>query len=144
MDQQEPGLGISVRWIALLVVLAIPPVLTSFLFMVSANGQDQALPGFFVVLVLEVIYLAPTIVAVARNTESIATTVVINVFLGWSLFGWVFALVTALGQTKADNAKLTSLLQQAASHPPPAAPILSPDGFYYWDGSAWRPVQPPT
>jgi hypothetical protein len=42
------------------------------------------------------IHFAPTIVAGARHARSFWWIVVINVFLGWTLIGWIVALVWAL------------------------------------------------
>lgn len=41
------------------------------------------------------IYLAPTIVAYNRQVPSIGSVAVINIFLGWTLIGWVVALAMA-------------------------------------------------
>jgi len=46
------------------------------------------------IVLLVVIYLLPTIIAVYRQTSVAA--VIINIFLGWTLLGWVFALILAL------------------------------------------------
>ncbi len=42
------------------------------------------------------IYAVPTIVAVLRGHRNVAAIVVINLFLGWTLVGWVGALVWAV------------------------------------------------
>lgn len=44
-------------------------------------------------------YFLPSLVAFARNKRDTASIVVLNFFLGWSVIGWVIALVWAL---KAD------------------------------------------
>lgn len=41
------------------------------------------------------IYLIPTFVAYQRGVPNRASVAVINVFLGWSLIGWVVALAMA-------------------------------------------------
>ena len=43
------------------------------------------------------LYMLPTIVAVIRHARNIGPIVVINVLLGWSIFGWVAALASAAG-----------------------------------------------
>ena len=40
-------------------------------------------------------YFVPTIVAVIRKVPNIGSIVVINLFLGWTLVGWVVALAMA-------------------------------------------------
>lgn len=43
------------------------------------------------------IYLVPTIVAAARRPTNMAAAILVNVLLGWTMLGWVVALVLALG-----------------------------------------------
>jgi hypothetical protein len=54
-------------------------------------------PYHVLLLVAFVVYWVPTIVAVVRRNHvpSVAPIVVINCFLGWTLIGWVVALVMA-------------------------------------------------
>ena len=46
-----------------------------------------------------VIYFLPTILAFARNKRDTAAILLLNLFLGWTMIGWVVALVWAV---KAD------------------------------------------
>jgi hypothetical protein len=46
-------------------------------------------------IVLIGLYLIPTIVGVIRKVPNIGSIVVINLFLGWSIIGWVVALAMA-------------------------------------------------
>lgn len=50
-------------------------------------------PGAFILVAL--VYFAPTIVAVARKVPNGGSVAVINLFLGWTLIGWVIALAMA-------------------------------------------------
>ena len=43
-----------------------------------------------------VMYFLPSIVALARNKRDIAGIVLLNFFLGWTMIGWVVALVWAV------------------------------------------------
>lgn len=43
-----------------------------------------------------VMYFLPSIVALARSKRDITGIVVLNFFLGWTMIGWVIALVWAL------------------------------------------------
>jgi hypothetical protein len=45
-----------------------------------------------------VLYFLPAIVAFARNKRDAASILVLNIFLGWTMIGWVIALVWALKQ----------------------------------------------
>ena len=41
------------------------------------------------------IYFAPTIVALARHKRNTLSIFLLNLFLGWTLIGWIIALVWA-------------------------------------------------
>jgi T4 superinfection immunity protein len=43
-----------------------------------------------------VAYLLPALVAVLRHAPDLAAVIVINVLLGWCVFGWVLAMVLAV------------------------------------------------
>lgn len=49
----------------------------------------------FPVLVVLILYFAPSIVGAGRHVPNIGSIVVINVFLGWTVIGWVVALAMA-------------------------------------------------
>jgi hypothetical protein len=48
-----------------------------------------------VVLILVYIHFLPTIIALKKNHNNKVPIILINIFLGWSLVGWVVALVWA-------------------------------------------------
>lgn len=54
-----------------------------------------ALTGTFVVALIVAAYLLPTIVCYCRNRPNAAPVVIVNLFLGWTFFGWVVALAMA-------------------------------------------------
>jgi Superinfection immunity protein len=43
-----------------------------------------------------VMYFLPSIVALARSKRDIAGIILLNFFLGWTMIGWVVALVWAV------------------------------------------------
>lgn len=49
-----------------------------------------------ILLLLLPVYLVPLIVAAVRRSQSLAGIAMVNILLGWSLIGWVGALVWAL------------------------------------------------
>ena len=53
--------------------------------------------GSFIVALC--LYFLPTILAVARKVRNQGSVVVINLFLGWTLIGWVIALAMAFRTT---------------------------------------------
>lgn len=87
---------------------------------------------FLAYLILGLFFL-PTIVGIYRGVDGLAIVILLNVFLAWTLAGWVGALIRALGPTRA---------QVGASMPAAqvARPLVSPDGRHWWDGRAWQPM----
>jgi hypothetical protein len=61
------------------------------------------LQGFLIVLFSVAAYFAPTIVAGSRRPPHIGSVIVVNVFLGWTIVGWVVALAMAC-RSKAPSA----------------------------------------
>jgi hypothetical protein len=43
-----------------------------------------------------VLYFLPAIIALARSKRDAVSILVLNLFLGWTMIGWVIALVWAL------------------------------------------------
>ena len=58
----------------------------------------------FIVIIVFVLYIIPTLVALGRRKTNFASICALNLFLGWSLIGWVIALVWALA---VDREKLS-------------------------------------
>lgn len=56
--------------------------------------SDQ-MGGNILILTLFVVYLLPWLVAVSRSHPNVAAIFIINLFLGWTLIGWVVALAWA-------------------------------------------------
>jgi hypothetical protein len=42
------------------------------------------------------LYFLPAIIAAARRTHNSTGILLLNIFLGWTVIGWVFALVLAI------------------------------------------------
>ena len=51
--------------------------------------------AFVLLLILVVIYFLPTLIASSRGVRNTGSIVVLNLFLGWTLVGWVVALALA-------------------------------------------------
>jgi hypothetical protein len=43
-----------------------------------------------------VMYFLPSIIALARNKRDITAIVLLNFFLGWTMIGWIVALIWAV------------------------------------------------
>jgi hypothetical protein len=52
--------------------------------------------GFIGGIVGLAIYFLPTIIAIVRGKGNLLLILLLNIFLGWTLIGWVVALVLAL------------------------------------------------
>jgi Superinfection immunity protein len=62
----------------------------------SAGTGGVSAPAVVVIwVVLVAAYWAPTIIAPVRKVRGIGQVVIVNFFLGWTLIGWVVALVMA-------------------------------------------------
>jgi hypothetical protein len=58
-----------------------------------AYGPDTGGIGYLIIVLA--LYFIPTIVAYVRHVPNAGSVVVINIFLGWTLIGWVVALAMA-------------------------------------------------
>jgi len=71
------------------------------------------------------LYLAPSIIAFYRKHRSIGAIIAINILLGWTVIGWLWAFIKALGATKTDvvivNPSPIAVTTQTASTALPAA-----------------------
>lgn len=47
-----------------------------------------------------VLYLLPSVVAASRGHKQAAAIIVLNLTLGWTGLGWIFALIWALTATR--------------------------------------------
>jgi hypothetical protein len=72
------------------------------------------------ILFLVALYFIPTIVAVIRKVPNLGSVIVVNLFLGWSLIGWVVALAMAARSVPAQNHVVVN--QYTAQSPPPPPP----------------------
>lgn len=126
---------------------------------------DQRTPSGAVVViawlsaVLTFAYMLPWAIAVARGRSNMAAIGVLNLLLGWSLIGWIAALVMAC-QSHAPvygMAPVNVLVAQQFPQGHPGVPVqsaalLPPAGWYpspdgqggrYWDGQAWTEHRAP-
>ena len=52
--------------------------------------------GFIILIVSLIIYLLPSLIACERNHLNQIPILIINLFLGWTLIGWVLCLAWSL------------------------------------------------
>ena len=70
------------------------------LLLVGLARHDENLlapVNFFMFLLMIAVYLLPSVLAFYRQCESLHWIILINVFLGWTIFGWIAALGWASG-----------------------------------------------
>ena len=66
---------------------------------------------WFTVIGLIVIYLLPTIFAYYRNHSSKYAIMFINIFAGWTVFGWLYALVWSIA-SKGQNITIINQVKE--------------------------------
>lgn len=110
----------------------------------------------WVVAVLTFGYMLPWAIAATRGKSNHAAVAIVNFFLGWSLIGWVVALVMACTAHRLVGAGGQTIVvaqhfPQAQFGGPVPQPTVGP-GWYpspsgpgqqYWDGSAWTEHRAP-
>lgn len=57
----------------------------------------------FLVMALMIFYLAPTLIAMKNTRRDMASIIIINIFLGWTMIGWVLTLAWALMPPKYER-----------------------------------------
>ena len=64
----------------------------------EVGGSMSGIVVLLVVIIGLALYFLPTIIAANRKKTNTVSIFVLNLFLGWSLVGWVVSLVWALAQ----------------------------------------------
>ncbi len=57
-------------------------------------------PNLIYLIMVVLVYLLPSIIALCRRKENWFAILILNFFLGWTLIGWVGALVWAVMKDK--------------------------------------------
>ena len=74
----------------------------SFLIVVLDSTASGAIGGLFILTIILGLYFVPGILATARHSKNAAAVWVIDIFLGWTMVGWVVALAMAFGETREE------------------------------------------
>jgi len=82
-----------------------------------ADNSGAGAAALVLVPFLIALYFIPTIVAVIRKVPNLGSVIIINLFLGWSLIGWVVALAMAARSVPPPPAQF--YIQQQGMPPPP-------------------------
>lgn len=79
------------------------------------SGTGILLFGVFLVVGGGFVYFLPTIIAKKRKNQNQNTVFIINLLLGWTLVGWLIALMRALSDTQAVMVYTTPVQNQKQS-----------------------------
>jgi hypothetical protein len=79
---------------ALLLVLASSALLVSGCVVLPGPWFPEIFAPFS--LVGLALYLLPTIIVLARRKKNVLGPILVNVLLGWTVIGWIVALIWAL------------------------------------------------
>lgn len=70
------------------------------------------------------VYFLPAFIASRRKVPHLGSVVVVNVFLGWTLIGWVVALAMACRDPRPHTAAIPPWMPPTGKHSGPAGPEL--------------------
>jgi len=82
--------------------------------------------GLFILAIVLGLYFLPGILATARHAKNAAPVWVIDIFLGWTLVGWVVALAMAFGETREEADRPRYVVQAVPISSTPPSPVLVP------------------
>ena len=106
----------------------------------TGNGGEVACAWVLTVFTLG--YFLPWAIAASRGKSNSLAVALLNLFAGWTLIGWIIALVMACGGHQPMYAPITVVTQAtvAAAATTPAGWYSDPHGLAqqrYWDGQVW-------
>jgi hypothetical protein len=62
----------------------------------SGSSPGGTVAGFALIVAGIVLYILPSLVASYRRCDKLSPVVVVNIFLGWTVIGWIVALAMAV------------------------------------------------
>lgn len=65
-------------------------------------GSNE-IQAIFIMLVFCVFYIIPSLIAHSRKAKRLPGIIVLNLLLGWTLLGWVGALIWAVSDNTKDG-----------------------------------------
>lgn len=81
----------------------------------TTEQNGSALFGLVLLLVIAVLYFLPTVIAVSRKLNKPGGVIALNALLGWTVIGWIGALVMAFSmETKTDYELRTQAMMAVA------------------------------
>lgn len=103
-----------------------------------ANNNDGAVLGVFALLIMlglfalaALVYFVPTFVAYYRKSANMTAVVLVNLLLGWSMIGWIVALILAFagdsGAQAQRHREMMEVLRRNQGGPNQGGPGNPPD-----------------
>lgn len=100
------------------------PLAAFVVFMAVGSGQQVAKSALPIFVGLSIaIYFLPTIEAMLRKHHSLTSIVLVNLFFGWTLIGWVAAIAWACA---GSNKPATTTASNSNVAPARAEPSVTP------------------
>jgi Superinfection immunity protein len=99
----------------------------------TAGGAASAVGVLIAILIGASLYFVPWIVAGIRHVPNLGSVIVINLFLGWTVIGWVVALAMACRSLPQPQQHMVP-----PGYFPPSGPGYSPQAGH----GAPQPYQP--
>lgn len=62
------------------------------------GGFGHLMIAYVVVLVLAILYMVPTLIAIAKKHEKTPLIGTVNFFVGWTFIGWIACIMWALSE----------------------------------------------
>jgi len=94
----------------------------------QSNGSADPITAIVFFIFALALYGLPSIIAISRGHPQFAPILVINLFFGWTLIGWVGSLAWAVCQFKSQSQHLSVDLRFQQPPPvyrPPGAPPVT-------------------
>jgi hypothetical protein len=86
------------------VALHLHWIVPSIFFIVGLGCRGcQPLGMFIIIAILMPVYLAPSWIAWKKNHKQQDAIVILNIFGGWLIIGWIVAIVWAFTDQKSDS-----------------------------------------
>lgn len=129
MSENRGGVGF---WIAIVLGVAAVVAGLGVLFGWWDLGAVLWGVGSWVTFIASIVlYFVPTIIAVRRRHRSTGGIVALNILTGWTLIGWVAALVWSLSSAQQVVA------QQVAPTQYQVGDVVN---GHRWNGATWEPL----
>ena len=88
----------------------------------DSTGVAGAIMFLIAFAVAVCLYFLPSIVALTRHSHNLGSVVVLNLFLGWTLVGWVVSLALAVKRLPQPQVIVVQQPLVYQSPPPPPPP----------------------